>query len=71
MQRDSLLADARRQLETDSMIERLEAEVASLPPAADAAVQDYYRGHPDKFTTPERVKKWVRRPSTSSTALIA
>lgn len=55
-QRDTLLMDARRQLETDSMIERLREEVGTLPPAADAVVREYYRVHPDKFTTPERVR---------------
>jgi parvulin-like peptidyl-prolyl isomerase len=53
--RDELLADARRQLNDDSAIYQLKRQVETLPEPDAGAVQEYYRSHPDKFTTPERV----------------
>lgn len=54
--RADLLADARRQLNDDSVIHRLKQQVEQVPAADAGAVRDYYRVHPDKFTTPERVR---------------
>lgn len=54
--RVALLDDARRQLNDDSLIHQLREQVERVPDADAKAVREYYRGHPDKFTTPERVR---------------
>lgn len=54
--RVALLDDARRQLNDDSLIHQLREQVERVPDADAEAVREYYRGHPDKFTTPERVR---------------
>lgn len=54
--RASVLADARRQLDDDSVIDQLRQQVEAVPAADGAAVREYYRAHPDKFTTPERMR---------------
>jgi parvulin-like peptidyl-prolyl isomerase len=54
--RAALLADARRQLNDDSVIHQLKQQVEAVPAADAGAVREYYRDHPDKFTTPERVR---------------
>jgi parvulin-like peptidyl-prolyl isomerase len=51
-----VLADARRQLNDDSVIHQLKQQVEDVPAAEAGAVREYYRAHPDKFTTPERVR---------------
>ncbi len=53
-QRDTLVAGLRRQLEEQSLIERLRVAVESQVRLDDAAVLQYYREHPDIFTTPRR-----------------
>jgi parvulin-like peptidyl-prolyl isomerase len=54
--RADLLADARGQLNDDSAIYQLKQQVEAIPEPDARAVQEYYRSHPDKFTTPERVR---------------
>jgi parvulin-like peptidyl-prolyl isomerase len=54
--RAAALADARRQLNDDSVIHQLKLQVEDMPAADAGAVREYYRAHPDKFTTPERVR---------------
>lgn len=54
--RADLLADARRQLNDDSAIYQLKQQVEAIPAPDARTVQEYYRSHPDKFTTPERVR---------------
>ncbi|ROR32922.1 peptidylprolyl isomerase [Inmirania thermothiophila] len=43
-------------LEAESRLQRLEAEVKGAVKVTDEEVRAYYRAHPDKFTTPERVR---------------
>jgi parvulin-like peptidyl-prolyl isomerase len=54
-ERAQRLPQLRAQLEEESLLQRLEAEVRQLPPPAEPQVRDYYQKNPDKFTTPERV----------------
>lgn len=54
--RDALLADARRQLGDESVIQQLREQTEALPAPDVRAVERYYRDHPDKFTTPERMR---------------
>jgi len=54
--RAAVLADARRQLNDDSVIHQLKLQVEDVPAAEAGEVREYYRAHPDKFTTPERVR---------------
>ncbi|MBK8161772.1 MAG: peptidylprolyl isomerase [Gammaproteobacteria bacterium] len=54
--RDGSLREGRRQLDDDSVIRQLRQQVEAVPLPDVAAVREYYRSHPDKFTTPERVR---------------
>lgn len=54
-ERAQRLPQLRTQLEEQSLLKVLEAQVRQLPPPAEPQVHDYYRQNPDKFTTPERV----------------
>ena len=53
-QRETLMTGLRRQLEEQSLIERLRQAVESQVKLEDEAVLQYYREHPDIFTTPQR-----------------
>lgn len=55
-QRETLMAGLQRQLEEQSLIERLRREVEARVKLEDEAVLQYYREHPDIFTTPQRVR---------------
>lgn len=54
-ERTERLPQLRSQLEEQSLIQLLEAQVRQLPPPTEQQVRDYYRQNPDKFTTPEKV----------------
>ena len=53
--KDKLLPGLRTQLEQDSRVKRLEADVRRTPPPDEAAVLAYYKGHLDKFVEPEKL----------------
>ena len=55
-QQKSLLASWQQSLEHQSMVMRLQRQVRQVPLPTLAAVQEFYRQNPDKFTTPERLK---------------
>lgn len=46
----------REQLLGDSVIMQLKAQVEAVPEPTDAQIRAWYREHPDKFTTPERLR---------------
>ncbi|MCB1896124.1 MAG: peptidyl-prolyl cis-trans isomerase [Rhodocyclaceae bacterium] len=54
--RETVLPALRAKLERDSLRERLEAHVKSLPEPTEAEVRAFYEKHPDKFTEPEQVR---------------
>lgn len=54
--REKMLAAVLPQLESESLLERLEKLVRSGPPASDAAAREYYDSHRDLFVEPEQVK---------------
>jgi len=54
--REETLREGRGRLEEDSVVRQLRRQVEAVPAADSAAVREYYRSHPDKFTTPERVR---------------
>ncbi|MCW8917950.1 MAG: peptidylprolyl isomerase [Gammaproteobacteria bacterium] len=55
-ERAARLPQLRAQLEEQGLLKALEAEVRQLPPPTEPQVRDYYRQHPDKFTTPQKVR---------------
>ena len=50
------LAQLRRRLEEESLIERLEAQARAVPEPTEAAARAYYREHPDLFTEPAQLR---------------
>lgn len=54
--RDKMLAAVVPQLERDSLYERLEKLVKTVPTPADAVARAYYEQHPDLFIEPEQLK---------------
>jgi len=54
--RERLLPELSRALETDSRLQRLEEQVREVAPPDEAALRDYYAAYPDKFTEPERFR---------------
>lgn len=46
----------RERLLADSVLDRLRARIEAVPAPGRDAVQAYWRAHPDKFTTPERLR---------------
>jgi len=54
--REETLREGRRRLEEESVVRQLRRQVEAVPAADSAAAREYYRSHPDKFTTPERVR---------------
>lgn len=54
--RDKLLAPVIAQLESQSVLERLEAGVRAVPPPDAATAKAYYEVHPEQFTEPEQVR---------------
>ncbi len=54
--RDRVLKQLKKKLERDTLAKRLEQQVRSIPAPKDAELQDYYNGHKNLFTTPERVR---------------
>jgi hypothetical protein len=55
-ERQRLLPELSRALETESRLQRLEEQVRKVAPPDEAALRDYYAEHPDKFTEPERFR---------------
>ncbi len=54
--RERMLAAVRPQLESDSVLERLEQAVRQVPEPDEAVARGYYDGHKDLFVEPEQVK---------------
>ena len=54
--RDKMLANVVPQLERDSLFERLETIVKTVPVPSEAATRAYFDKHPDLFVEPEQVK---------------
>lgn len=46
----------RERLLADSVLDRLRTRIEDVPPPGRDAAQAYWRAHPDKFTTPERLR---------------
>ncbi len=55
-QREGMLAELRPQVEEQSQLEQLEAQVRQVDASDEAGVMAYYRANPEKFTTPERLR---------------
>ncbi len=53
--KDQLLPGLRLQLEQDSKLQRLEAEVRQLPPPTDEEILGYFNANRDKFVEPEKL----------------
>lgn len=45
-----------KELERQSTVERLQAEVRKVDPPAEATVRGYYEQHPERFTEPEQIR---------------
>lgn len=54
--RETVLPALRQKLELDTLKEKVEAHVKTLPEPGEAEVRAYYEKHPDKFTEPEQVR---------------
>lgn len=54
--RATLRSQVGERLRRNSRIAALEAQVRHVPPPSEAQLRAYYERHPDKFTTPERVR---------------
>lgn len=54
--RERMLPDLRRKLESDSVVVQLEKQVRATKAPSDKQVEAYYDQHKDKFTEPEQVK---------------
>ena len=54
--REKMLAIVVPQLERDSLFERLEKLVKSVPEPSDVVARAYYEKHPDLFVEPEQIK---------------
>jgi hypothetical protein len=52
--RETWLPGLRKELEAQSIVARLRAQVESIPAPDRVTVRAYYEAHGDKFTTPER-----------------
>ena len=57
--RDKMLATVARQLEDDSLIERLEKQVKTIREPTTREARDYYDRHKELFVEPEQVKLGV------------
>jgi parvulin-like peptidyl-prolyl isomerase len=55
-ERDRLLPELSRALETESRLRRLEQQVRDVAPPDEATLRAYYAGSPDQFTEPERFR---------------
>jgi hypothetical protein len=55
-ERERLLPELSRALETESRLLRLEQQIREVAPPDEAALRDYYARNPDKFTEPERFR---------------
>jgi hypothetical protein len=55
-ERDRLLPELSRALETESRLRRLEQQVRDVAPPGEATLRAYHAEHPDKFTEPERFR---------------
>jgi len=69
-ERDRLLPQVSRALETESRLRRLEELVRAVAPPGEATLRAYYAENPDKFTEPERfrVSTILLRVDASATA---
>ena len=54
--RENILTTLREQLAEDSLLNQLESAIKEIAEPGAAEVQQYYKKHPDKFTTPERLR---------------
>jgi parvulin-like peptidyl-prolyl isomerase len=54
--RETMLANVRPQLESESLLERLGKIVRDVPEPSDATARAYYESHKDLFVEPEQVK---------------
>ncbi len=54
--REKLLPGLRRELENKSLLERVTTSLKVVETPSDAAVREYYKQNPEKFTSPERRK---------------
>ena len=54
--RDKMLANVVPQLERDSLFQRLETLVKTVPEPSEAVARDYFDKHPDLFVEPEQIK---------------
>lgn len=54
--RDTVLPQLQRELEQQTVLERLEQKVRAGPEPTDNEVRNYYALHPELFTEPERVR---------------
>ena len=55
-QRERVLPRLAQQLERQSLLEQMEAQVRQPPPPSVDAVRDFYRANPEKFTQPEQLR---------------
>ncbi len=53
---DEIVASLRKKFNELSRLSQLEHQVKDVPAPAPADVREYYRRHPDKFTTPEALR---------------
>jgi len=69
--RDQWMPELRRELDMQSVVDQLRAQVQTVAPPDRDTVRAYYRAHKDKFTTPERqrvslillkVEPWSKAP---------
>lgn len=54
-QRETLVSELQAQLEAQSLVEQLRLDVESIAEPERGEVVQYYRDHPDIFTTPQRL----------------
>lgn len=54
--KENLLTTLRAQLAEDSLLSQLESAIKEIPEPGADEVQQYYKKHPDKFTTPDRLR---------------
>lgn len=55
-QHDQIVASLRAKFNELSLLSQLEHRIKDVPEPAAADVREYYRRHPDKFTTPEALR---------------
>lgn len=53
---ESLQQQVRQGLAERNLIQQVDESLRQTPPASDAETRAYYREHPDKFTSPEKIR---------------